>query len=195
MLSLSPWRSPLARNIHLHRGQPESRYVQLATVTPDNLPANRTVVFRGFADEYNRLKFVTDIRSQKVSEIRHNPQAEACWYFPKTREQFRLAGTLLLIDLDAADPNLQIVRAIVWRELSDAARIQFAWATPGELTDLDADLNEAIAPPDPLTPLENFCLLLLEPIRVDRLELRGNPQNRTLYTFQDGAWHKVAINP
>jgi len=73
MLSLPPWRSPLARNIHLHRGQPESRYVQLATVMPDHLPANRTVVFRGFADEYNRLKFVTDIRSQKVAEIRHNP--------------------------------------------------------------------------------------------------------------------------
>jgi pyridoxamine 5'-phosphate oxidase len=194
MLSLSPWRSPLARNIHLHRGQPESRYVQLATVTPNHLPANRTVVFRGFADEYNRLKFVTDIRSQKVAEIRHNPYAEACWYFPKTREQFRLAGKLILIDMDA-DASFQIVRATAWRELSAAARIQFAWATPGELIDLETDLKaEAIAPPA-LTPLENFCLLLLEPIRVDRLELRGNPQSRTLYTWQDETWQTVAINP
>jgi len=102
-----------------------------------------------------------------------------------------------------ADPSLQIIRAIAWRELSDAARIQFAWATPGEvltngevLSNVEADLKaEAIAPPDPLTPLANFCLLLLEPIRVDRLELRGNPQNRTLYVYKDETWHTEAINP
>jgi len=190
-MSLSPWRSPLARNIHLHRSQPESRYVQLATVTPRNLPTNRTVVFRGFTDEYNCLKFITDMRSQKVLDIRHNPHAEICWYFPKTREQFRIAGTLSLVDKSLT--THQKLREVTWRELSDNARIQFLWATPSEPT-INSDTIE-IAPPDPIVPLENFGLLLLEPNRVDWLKLRGNPQSRILYTYQDQAWHTLAINP
>jgi pyridoxamine 5'-phosphate oxidase len=84
-----------------------------------------------------------------------------------------LAGTLLLIDwIETTHQNL---RAIAWRELSAAARIQFAWTPPSELlTDmsLKADLAdpEVLAPTDPLIPLENFCLLLPEPSRVDNLE-------------------------
>ena len=190
-MSLSPWRSLLARNIHLHRSQPESRYVQLATVTPRNTPANRTVVFRGFTDEYNCLKFITDIRSQKVLDIRHNPNAEVCWYFPKTREQFRITGNISLIE--KSDITHKKLREDTWRELSDNARTQFLWATPSNpITNSEAIVLD---PPDPLVPVENFGLLLLEPHRVDWLKLRGNPQSRILYTYQDQTWLTVAINP
>lgn len=45
-------------------------------------------------------------------------------------------------------------------------------------------------------PPENFCLLLLNPDKVDHLELRGNPQNRHLYTLQDNnQWSYTAVNP
>ncbi|MEO1006929.1 MAG: pyridoxamine 5'-phosphate oxidase, partial [Cyanobacteria bacterium J06638_38] len=44
---LAPWRSLLSGAIHRNRSQPHSRYFQLATVTPEGYPANRTVVFRG----------------------------------------------------------------------------------------------------------------------------------------------------
>lgn len=64
-----------------------SRFLQLATVTVEGDPAVRTVVFRGWHDdpeESNKsigLLTTTDIRSQKVSELRHHPFAELCWYF------------------------------------------------------------------------------------------------------------------
>ncbi|MEO8891182.1 MAG: pyridoxamine 5'-phosphate oxidase family protein, partial [Coleofasciculaceae cyanobacterium] len=90
------WRSLLARAIHHNRSLPYSRYFQLATIRADHRPANRTVVFRGFLDETDQLKMITDFRSAKVEQIQQQVWGEACWYFPKTREQFRLSGKLTL---------------------------------------------------------------------------------------------------
>ncbi|MEQ9368231.1 MAG: pyridoxamine 5'-phosphate oxidase family protein [Coleofasciculus chthonoplastes F3-SA18-01] len=192
-MSIAPWRVPLSRALHRNRSLPYARYFQLATVYPDGYPANRTVVFRGFFDNY--LKIITDSRSQKVNQINHNPGAEICWYFPKTREQFRLRGQLILVGEDYPELTLKKERQITWQGLSDAARVQFAWSNPGEPR-VESDPAFSQPPPDPEQPLPNFCLLLLEPIQVDHLELRGDPQNRSRYTQEcDRQWIKQAINP
>jgi pyridoxamine 5'-phosphate oxidase len=194
-MTTAPWRSPLARNLRIHRTDPQARFLQLATIGTDGYPANRTVVFRGFLDGSNDLKFVTDARSQKIGQIEQNSKCEACWYFPKTREQFRLAGNLELIGHSFPNPVMQAARYVAWQELSDLARLQFAWPDPGAWR---TDNPHAFSPhpPDATTPLATFCLLLLEPVRVERLELRGKPQNRWLFTLeavQD--WSLQAINP
>ncbi len=194
-MSLAPWRSLLARALHKNRSLPYARYFQLATVRADGRPANRTVVFRGFLDDTNQVKIITDSRSQKACQIEQQSWGEACWYFPQTREQFRLAGQLTLVGADYPDPALKKARQITWQDLSDAARLQFAWPDPGqERTEDDAAFSPP--PPDPEQPLPNFCLLLLEPVQVDHLELRGDPQNRWIYhrnSFHD--WFKQAVNP
>lgn len=194
-MSLAPWRSLIVRALHQNRSLPYSRYFQLATVGVDNRPANRTVVFRGFVEDTNQLKIITDSRSQKAVQIAQQPWGEACWYFPKTREQFRLAGRLTLIKADYPDPVLKNARQATWQDLSDAARLQFAWPHSGKARFED---QEAFSPPppNPEQPLSNFCLLLLEPLQVDHLELRGEPQNRWLY-YQDSCkdWIKQAVNP
>ncbi|MFB2922755.1 MULTISPECIES: Npun_F5749 family FMN-dependent PPOX-type flavoprotein [Aerosakkonema] len=193
-MSLAPWRSHLARALHRNRSLVYARYLQLATVRADGRPANRTVVFRGFLEDSDRLKFVTDARSEKAEQIDRQPWAEACWYFPNTREQFRISGKLTLVRENHPDPELQKARQISWQELSDAARVQFAWPHPGQPR---ADV-EAFASvyPDPTQPLSHFCLLLLEPVQVDFLELRGEPQNRWLYRVDsDRNWSGEAVNP
>lgn len=191
----APWRSLLARALHKNRSLPDARYFQLATVRADGLPANRTVVFRGFLDETNQLKIITDSRSQKAEQIHYQSWGEACWYFPKTREQFRLAGELIWVGVEHPNPLLQQARQTTWQDLSDSARLQFAWPHPGEPRLKDGG---AFSPPPPCIEqsLPNFCLLLLDPIQVDHLELRGEPQNRVLYqknSFQD--WSQQAVNP
>jgi len=45
---------------------------------------------------------VTDLRSEKVAQIRANPAAEFAWYFPDSREQFRIAGDLVVVDKGAS---------------------------------------------------------------------------------------------
>lgn len=196
-MPLAAWRQPLAHALHRNRSLPYARYVQLATVRSDGYPANRTIVFRGFWDDTNQLKFVTDSRSDKISQIPTQPWGEVCWYFPKTREQFRLLGCLTLVDAEFADSTLLQARTQQWQDLSDAARSQFAWPHPSQ-PKAEADAFSLPAP-DALHPLPNFCLLLLNPTQVDHLELRGEPQNRYLYrqekTGGEVNWSVQSVNP
>lgn len=191
-MPLAPWRSPLSRALHRNRS-PDARYLQLATVRPDGSPANRTVVFRDFRDDTNQLQIVCDRRSEKPEQIQHEQRGEICWYFPKTREQFRLSGALILVTVDTLNAALQQARTAVWQAMSDSGRLLFIWPHPGEPrdgTELFAD-----QPPDAAVPVDNFCLLLLSPAWVDHLELRGDPQNRWRYALKDDTWKVIEINP
>ncbi|NES99710.1 MAG: pyridoxamine 5'-phosphate oxidase [Sphaerospermopsis sp. SIO1G2] len=193
-MSLAPWRSLISRALHQNRSLVYSRYLQLATVQENGLPANRTIVFRGFLDDTNQLKFITDIRSAKAEQIPQQPAAEICWYFPNSREQFRISGQLILVSANS-HPHLQPARIKMWQELSDAARLQFAWPQPGKQR---VTKPEAFTPPAPNSsaPLETFCLLLLEPTKVDHLQLRGEPQNRTIYEINiHQEWVIQEVNP
>lgn len=191
-MTLAPWRSPLAHALHRNRSLVYARYVQLATVRADGRPANRTVVFRGFRDDTNQLRFITDNRSEKVEQLRDRPWGEVCWYFPKTREQFRLGGSILAVEADAADEALLALRQRSWQELSDAARCQFGWPHPGQERAPDADFEVT---PNPSEPLSCFVVLLLDPQTVDHLELRGTPQNRSRYEQSAEGWVTQFINP
>ena len=192
---LPPWRSPISRALHRNRSLAYARYVQLATVDASHRPENRTMVFRGWLDPLSQLKFVTDIRSTKAINLLAGASdwAEVCWYFPKTREQFRLSGTLTLVAADTTTSHHK-ARQEAWQQMSDAGRVQFAWETPG------ADRSEdpaALNPPQPdsTQPLDTFCLLLLEAVTVTHLELRGEPQSCYLYELLDGEWQTRSINP
>jgi PPOX class probable FMN-dependent enzyme len=193
-MTLAPWRSPLARALHRNRALVYSRYAQLATISPEGRPTNRTIVFRGFMAETNQLWFVTDRRSEKIDHILHNPWGELCWYFPKTREQFRISGSLQLVMVDEKESTWLEERKRAWSQLSDAARTQFSWPHPKQERE-NLDVLEAYSP-DPLQPLDTFCLLVLHPTQVDHLELRGHPQDRTLYQWgDDQVWRMQSVNP
>lgn len=193
-MSCTPWRALLNRALYRNRSLPHARYLQLATIRNDGKPANRTVVFRGFLEGSDHLQFVTDTRSEKAHQIAHHPWGEICWYFPKTREQFRISGNLILVREKHPETSLLKARLIAWQQLSDAARQQFAWPHPGA----PRAEAEAFSPPQPsfTEPLSNFCLLLLEPQQVDFLELRGEPQNRYIYRLEsERTWVMQTVNP
>jgi pyridoxamine 5'-phosphate oxidase len=194
LMSLALWRSPIARALHHNSKLVYGRYLQLATIRLNGRPANRTVVFRGFLDDTNDLKFITDIRSEKIESIKQQPWAEVCWYFPNSREQFRISGCLKLVD-SHDESALQQARIATWQALSDEARLQFSWPHPGKpRVDDKAAFN--LPAPNPHHPVTNFCLLLLNPLEVDHLKLRGEPQNRCLYSYDEQqGWSMQEINP
>ena len=185
---LPPWRSLLASAIHRNRSKPYSRYFQLATVTPDGYPSNRTVVFRGFLDdEHSSIKIITALRSAKIKDIEHQAIGEICWYFTKTREQFRINGNLRLVTALDTHLDLQKARKTTWHDLSDAARSQFTVADPTQ--SVAEKSTFAVDLPDPNIPLDNFCLLLLIPRKIDHLQLRLDPQKTCVYTLEaDSTW-------
>ncbi len=189
---LSPWRAILARALHRNRSLPNARYFQLATVNYEGKPSNRTVVFRGFLNKTNQLQMITDTRSEKINQIHHYPYSEICWYFPKTREQFRLSGNLTII---GENHENQTPRLTVWQDLSDSAKQQFTWPYPGRsLTENKQDFLQEI--PLANQPVSNFVLLLFNPEKVDHLELKGNPHQRNLYYLDNKKnWIKQIVNP
>jgi len=195
-MSLAPWRSAIASALDHNSSLVYARYLQLATVRVNGLPANRTLVFRGFLEATNQLKFITDSRTEKIEQIQQQPWAEACWYFPHTREQFRITGTLTLVAGGDSQHDLAPARITTWQELNDAARLQFAWPHSGKPRNKDEQAAFFPPPPDSRQPLPNFCLLLLDPIQVDHLVLRKEPQNRWLYYHDDqSGWTTQEINP
>lgn len=199
-MSIAPWRSPLVRALHRNRAAADSHYLQLATLTPEGHPANRTVVFRGFYGDTDQLKIITDRRSEKIPHIQHHPWAELCWYFSKTREQFRIFGKIQIIDSEGKDPTFRSERQITWQHISDAARARFGSPAPKQAVDKAGSSKEeeisAVSPIaiDPTNPPANFCLLLLEPERVDHLEL-GDPHLRYLHEHTAATWHSQPVNP
>ena len=103
-----PWRQRLEKTTARVRRERGSNFVQLSTVDPSGHPRNRTVVMRGWVGD--AIKMITDARSSKVEHIQHSPSGEVVWWFPKTREQYRIAGDLQLVGKDEPDAGLAAQR-------------------------------------------------------------------------------------
>ncbi len=187
MASVSPmvgggWYKRLRESLKSNAKSRDSRYFQVATVDERGRPTNRTVVYRGFlptpdgrVDE-NVLTFVTDRRSEKVRHLDRAPFAEVAWYFPVTREQYRISGRVQVVTEQTKDAMLEKARQMAWSNMSDPGRQQFLWPTPGEVRggDDEAQYNTTQMPTkdDPVAPA--FCLCCLEVDRVSLLSLRSN---------------------
>jgi len=192
--NIAPWRTYLQKALHKNKSNIFSRYFALATVTKNGFPANRMVVFRGFLDNSNKLEIITDIRSQKIEDLSHNSSGEICWYFAKTREQFRISGKIELITANDDNQELLKERQKIWQKLSLAGKEQFYWENPRELFIENNEISRVDI--DEEKPKENFCLLLLNPEILDHLELKGNPQNRHIYNIDnEEKWHIKKVNP
>jgi pyridoxamine 5'-phosphate oxidase len=192
--TLAPWRSPLARALHRNRSRPDARYFQLATVDTQGKPDNRTVVFRGFVDQSNDLKMVIDSRSRKIEQIRHQSWAAICWYFPDTREQFRLSGPLTLVDGTTRDPQHCQIYKQTWLSLSSSARQQFYWPIPNQPRTTETVEFSTIENLE--SPASNYCLLICSPEQVDHLVLKGEPHQRYQYERDTlGIWKTQWVTP
>lgn len=189
-----------------------SNYVQISTVNKDGEPRCRTVVFRGFLNNANLsedhpmspqngghfdgkpcvMKMCTDLRSQKVGEIAHQPISEMVWWFPKTSEQYRVRGSLMLVGVENDDRALQIARKEMWGNISDPARESF----------LD---DQAVLPvggrdeDGKIVPVPaNFLLMLLNPTYVDFLRLTGAQYRQIderLKDTQEPTWSSKSVKP
>jgi pyridoxamine 5'-phosphate oxidase len=194
MTSLAPWRQVLARSLHRNRALIYARYFQLATVRADGRPANRTVVFRGFLAESNQIAMITDRRSQKISQIEQNTEAEICWYFPKTREQFRLGGALYIVDVGHLNASWQSAYSEIWKKLSESARAQFYGVAPGQPCGSEPVEIEPKTDSDSIPA--SFRLLVFEPKDLDYLGLKTHPHDhRRHWLDQDGVWQTESLTP
>ena len=182
------WRQGLTKSLHQTRSVPESRYFQLASVDSNGVPYCRTVVFRGVTDD-NQLVVISDTRSEKFEQLSQTPEAHVCWYFSKTREQYRFSCKASLVTFEQDD---ELVTS-QWNKLSDAGKKQFLWGEPGTPRN-DGSALQIEGSFDKVP--NHFCTILLAINSVDYLNLRGNPQHREWHHKDDnGNWVSQSLIP
>mmetsp|Transcript_57548 Transcript_57548/g.130401 ORF Transcript_57548/g.130401 Transcript_57548/m.130401 type:complete len:241 (-) Transcript_57548:365-1087(-) len=216
--TIVPWRERIEGSIARSRKVRGGNFVQIATVDHEGAPRCRTVVFRGFLKVAERgeageaMKFITDARSEKVSQAASTGgKCEVCWWFSKSSEQYRVAGTLEFVGPEksggepgSASEELLAHRKQAWGNLSDNAREQFYWGgQPG------AACGEA-PPPDTLPPggrdadgkvlppPDTFFLVLLYPEQVKYLRLTDNfsqLDRKAAEGASGGEWSAVRVFP
>jgi pyridoxamine 5'-phosphate oxidase len=208
------WRSLLEISIAKSRKIRGSNYVQIATVN-NGEPRCRTVVFRGFQnlpadhalsnhcdDMSCIMKMCTAKNSQKVAQNQQQPIAEMVWWFPKTSEQYRVRGSLILIGNDSDDKALATARKELWGNLGDPSRESFLeTSVPGEAFSTSSSTK---TPPAEggrgedgkvLPPPDNFLLMLLDPSDCDYLRLTGGQYRQIDARAKDSGWSYERVNP
>ena len=148
----------------------------------NNFPATRTVWIRSLSNDC--IIFTSDRRSEKINEIRANPECHLLWYLPMMKEQFRFSCRATIIDSDYIDNddkiNWQSKRQELWRESPQWLQSSFTNPAPGQplikstmKMNNDEELTSAASSIAPLTnnPHQNFVLVIISPYQCDYLRL------------------------
>jgi len=149
----------------------------------------------------------TDSRSAKMDEILNNNRGEINWYFATTRDQLRLKGYIHLIPstqysryqacMDQIPErikqlDLESERRFNWNsKMSPGLRASFTWNQPGTPRHSTEPFTGVKTLDNPQQPeyqvgLDNFVLVLFEPVSVDLVRLGTNPP------FSRIQWNKSA---
>ncbi|KAG2485446.1 hypothetical protein HYH03_015824 [Edaphochlamys debaryana] len=134
-----------------------------------------------------------------MKELAYSRAAEVAWYFPCSREQYRLTGELDVVDGTTTEPNLIKARRRGWATMSDSARQQWVWPQPGAPRDNDPAVWTKRAPGPDEPPVDTFILLVLRVEEVELLVL-SSPSTCTHYSREVGPdgnyfWLEESLNP
>lgn len=137
-----------------------SNFFQLASVDKNHLPQVRTVSFKGFYNN-EQIKVVTELKTNKVQEINDNECCQICWYFPLSREQYRISCKAKLVTATNQETALLAERLKTWEDLSEERKKSFF-----NDSNVNINMNEKNKI-DNTNISENFVLILLNPYEVD----------------------------
>ncbi|MBM2574877.1 pyridoxamine 5'-phosphate oxidase family protein [Jannaschia sp. Os4] len=150
------------------------RFVTLATVGARG-PQARTVGLRRASRSEAAVEVHSDLRTEKVEALRHDPRAEILAWDSRRQVQVRLAGGMTLIP---ADPDR-------WARVPEGSRTNYG-TDPAPGTPVEAP--EAVG----RTPeIERFVALRMAVARIDVVSLKHEPHRRALFVAADGfagAW-------
>lgn len=169
------WVRFLRRSIINNRSLQHSMYCQMATVEPDTgFPTNRTIKVEQVLDD-GTIVLCTDTRSPKIKHLLKQPWSEVCWFFPLTKEQWRLAGPTVVVTDTSGSEQERHLRTQVWQSLDNALRQLAEIPAPSTFKRTDVVLGDLDKyepqPVDSQVPSPNFCVLLLRSQRVDQLSI------------------------
>ena len=167
---------------HTIRSSP-LRTPTVATVGP-TVPHIRTMVLREL-NPYH-LVFFTDRRSQKCTDIALNPHTSVHCYFPSSKQQIQLYGTMSMSIIEPTS-NMKRMMTSALRRPQDYATFD----PPG----IEVSTLESIHYDHSLAE-QNFGLLVFDVTEIHLLTL-GNPHHRCTWqrNMENNLWSKQWLVP
>ncbi|EMS49599.1 hypothetical protein TRIUR3_13186 [Triticum urartu] len=181
--SEQPWRCP---------GEPLSRSPGSGC---HRLFAHRAFLFLLLADSLAGL--VVRIANEQIGEIKEWPLGEICWYFTDSWEQFRISGIIDVIDGSCPDPAKLQQREKAWFASSVKSRLQYLGPSPGVPVANDDHVTDVHLDPS-AGPVDAYCLLTLDPEKVDYVNLKSNQRlmfTRTQEGDESSDWMAKKVSP
>lgn len=169
----------------------------VATLDPNGQPHQRIMVLRECDWQKRTLRFHTDTRSRKTSEIGNNPNMSVLIYDAEEKIQLRISGRgRIESDSGMADD--------AWAKSSNfAKRCYLAEHGPSSVSPVPTsglpDVVQGVKPDDEqlLPARKNFALLIVEMLSIDWLFLDQNGHRRALYDWdrEHGRWNGIWLVP
>jgi pyridoxamine 5'-phosphate oxidase len=160
-----------------------------ATIDGSGYPSQRVMILRESNWTQSCLRFHTDLRSEKIMQVTHQPSASVLIYDGPTKLQIRLYGKLSLGTEEAAQQ--------AWDASTEfARRCYMTQSAPGSaanepMSGLPAWIEGKQPTLDMLQDArENFAILLFEFDRIDWLYLANNGHRRAKFVraSASGIW-------
>lgn len=147
-------------------------------------PQLRSVILRGANPDQHQLVFYTDKRSQKISDIAHDPRVALLFWNARSNTQLRVCGI-------AAPQASELIVNGLWLRIPDYARKDYATlSAPGSVIDTSAS-GWALE-----TARENFVVLNVTVEQMEILCLDRAGHVRIAYALNDeNEWSAKALIP
>lgn len=165
--------------------------VQIATLGLDGAPKVRTVVLRQVNRDQRTVTFHTDIRSEKVAELKKDPRIAVVACNLDAGLQIRLEGIARIVDhgerKDAVWNASRLRTLILYR----------APLPPGTPIGSPDDAHVALEWDDAerSTGIENFCLVDIEVSHIDYLDLSPDGHVRVRFIRDADSWQGIWVSP
>lgn len=161
--------------------------LQFASIGVDGAPQVRTVVLRRYDGEAATLSFTTDVRSQKIAEIRADPRVSFLGYDSEASIQYRASGTAIVVTDETE-------KLTVWHSLKGPTREMFnAPVAPSTVINGPAD-GQSVALEE-REAFQHFALVTVTVTRLERLKLTSAPHERVAFDRVADQWKQQWLAP
>jgi len=165
--------------------------VQAATLGLDGAPKVRTIVLRQVSRADRLLAFHTDVRSEKVAELRRDPRIAVVASDLDALVQIRAEGVASICDDEAQ-------RRAIWQSSRPHTLLLYrAPLRPGTPIESPEEAHVTPSPGDAPTDdgYRNFCLVHVTVTRLDWLELARAGHRRAIFDLNDDGYEGRWIAP
>jgi pyridoxamine 5'-phosphate oxidase len=164
----------------------------LATTTPDNRPAARSVLFKGFV--HGGFAFYTDYASNKGRELDVNPSAVMIFYWHFPPRQVRIDGKVLKLSRKAAEADWETRRRANQAAAAAVTQSTVLQAREELIKKVDQIKGQYKGKPIPCPDTwGGYCLI---PDKIEFWEGRPNWIHlRERYVLNKGTWQRLFLAP